>query len=96
MIESAHTLTSSGAAAYLLLHAVLILPISTPYRGFTDEVIGRLNANRRKALEAERPQLKALRPRRTDDFEETLVTVTPSCGFFLRRVSYTVLSRLIG
>jgi hypothetical protein len=34
--------------------------------------------------------------RRTDDFEEELVTVTRSGGFFLRRIFYTVPSRLIG
>jgi hypothetical protein len=33
---------------------------------------------------------------RSDDFEEVLVTVTRSGGFFLRRVFYTVPSRLIG
>jgi Mu transposase, C-terminal domain len=66
------------------------------YRGFVDEVVGRANAGRRKALEIERSQLKTLPPRRTDDFEEALVTVTRSGGFFLRRVFYTVPSRLIG
>jgi hypothetical protein len=35
-------------------------------------------------------------PRRTTDFEEDLVTVTRSSGFLLRRVFYTVPSRLIG
>ena len=66
------------------------------YRCFVDEVVGRANAGRRKALEIERPQLKTLPLRRTNDFEEALVTVTRSGGFFLRRVFYTVPSRLIG
>ena len=66
------------------------------YRRFVDEVVGRANARRRKALEIERAQLKPLPPRRTDDFEEELVTVTRSGGFLLRRVFYTVPSRLIG
>ena len=34
--------------------------------------------------------------RRTGDWEETLVTVTSSGGFTLRKVFYTVPSRLIG
>ena len=59
-------------------------------------MIGRANAARRKALEVERAQLKPLPPRRTDDHEEELVTVTRSSGFLLRRVFYTVPSRLIG
>ena len=66
------------------------------YRRFVDKVVGRANAGRRKALEIERAQLKTLPPRRTDDFEEMLVTVTRSGGFFLRRVFYTIPSRLIG
>jgi hypothetical protein len=35
-------------------------------------------------------------PRRTTDHEEALVTVTRSGGFLLRKVFYTVQSRLIG
>jgi len=66
------------------------------YRRFVDEVVGRANAGRRKALEIERVRLNALPVRRTDDFEEELVTVTRSGGFFLRRIFYTVPSRLIG
>ena len=66
------------------------------YRRFVDEVVGRANANRRHALEIERPLLTSLPPRRTTDFEEDLVTVTRSGGFLLRRVFYTVPSRLIG
>jgi len=66
------------------------------YRRFVDEVVGQANARRHKALEIERAKLKPLPPRRTDDHEEELVTVTRSGGFFLRRVFYTVPSRLIG
>ena len=40
--------------------------------------------------------LKALPERRTGDFEDALVTVTSSGGFTLRKVFYTVPSRLIG
>jgi len=66
------------------------------YRRFVDEVVGRANAGRRKALELERARLKPLPSRRTDDFEEELVTVTRSGGFILRRIFYTAPSRLIG
>jgi hypothetical protein len=66
------------------------------YRRFVDEIVGRANAGRRKLLEIERPKLQPLPPRRTDDFEEELVTVTRSSGFLLRHVFYSVPSRLIG
>ena len=76
-----------GSGEFADLHA---------YRRFVDEVVGRANAGRRKALEIERSRLNVLPVRRTDDFEEELVTVTRSGGFFLRRIFYTVPSRLIG
>lgn len=65
------------------------------YRRFVDEVVGRANAGRRKALEIERVRLNALPMRRTDDFEEELVTVTRSGGSF-SGASSTPFSRLIG
>src|SRR4051794_20211003 len=44
----------------------------------------------------ERPALKELPPRRTTDYEETIVTVTSTSGFILKKVFYSVPSRLIG
>ena len=66
------------------------------YRCFVDELIGRRNARNRKRVDAERAALQPLPPRRTEDGEEAMVTVTSSGGFMLRRVFYTVPSRLIG
>jgi hypothetical protein len=66
------------------------------YSRFVDEIVGRANAGRRKPLEIERSKLQPLPPRRTDDFEEELVTVTRSSGFLLRHVFYSVPSRLMG
>ncbi len=44
----------------------------------------------------ERPALQSLPARRTTDYEETIVTVTSTSGFILKRVFYSVPSRLIG
>jgi len=66
------------------------------YRRFIDEVIGRRNARNRKRIEVERAALKPLPARRTADYEEVRVVVTSSGGFILRRVFYSVPSRLIG
>src|SRR4051794_41258101 len=44
----------------------------------------------------ERPALKELPPRRTTDYEETIVIVTSSSGFSLKKVFYSVPLRLIG
>ena len=48
------------------------------------------------AIDAERAVLGPPPKRRTDGFEETLVRVTRTGGFTLRRVFYTVPSRLVG
>ncbi|MBP1807783.1 hypothetical protein J2Z33_003664 [Rubellimicrobium aerolatum] len=66
------------------------------WRRFVDELIGRRNARNRKLIDAERAVLRPLPARRVEDGEETMVTVTSSGGFMLRRVFYTVPSRLIG
>ena len=95
-IESSHGHLKQALAQALLLrgsHDFADLPL---YRRFVAEVVGRANADRRRALEIERSFLKSLPPRRTTDFEEDLVTVTRNGGFLLRRVFYTVPSRLIG
>ena len=66
------------------------------YRRFVDEIVGRRNAHSRKRIEVERAELKTLPERRTTDYEETIVHVTSAGGFTLRRVFYTVPSRLVG
>jgi hypothetical protein len=66
------------------------------YRHFIAERVSRRNARNRARIEAERAVLAPLPARRTDDFEEIPVTVTSSGGFTLRKVFYTVPSRLVG
>ena len=66
------------------------------YRRFVAEVVGRANAHRSKAIEAERATLQDLPPDRTVDYEPISVNITSSSGFGLRRVFYTVPSNLIG
>jgi len=66
------------------------------YRRFVAEVVGRRNARRREVVQVESRALRPLPVRRTDDFEEAIVQVTSSSAFTLRKVFYTVPSRLIG
>ncbi len=66
------------------------------YRRFVAEVVGRANAHRSKAIEAERAVLRDLPVERTVDYETISVNIGQSSGFVLRRVFYTVPSRLIG
>lgn len=66
------------------------------YRRFIDEIVGRINARNAKRIDAERANLRPLPARRTTDYEEVTLRVTSSGGFTLRKVFYTVPSRLIG
>jgi hypothetical protein len=66
------------------------------YRGFIDEIVGRINARNAKRIDAERGSLRPLPARRTTDYEEVRLPVTSTGGFTLRKVFYTVPSRLIG
>jgi plasmid stability protein len=96
VIESAHGHLKAGLEDALLLRGARDFDDLDAYRGFVDEVVGRRNARRRKRLDLERGALRGLPIRRTGDWEETLVTVTSSSGFILRKVFYSVPSRLIG
>jgi transposase InsO family protein len=66
------------------------------YRRFIDEIVSRKNAHHARRIAAERAALQPLPGQRTCDHEETIVTVTSSGGFALKKVFYTVPSRLIG
>src|SRR6056297_2233914 len=66
------------------------------YRRFIDEIVGRINARNAKRIDVERESLRPLPARRTTDYEEIALRVTSSGGFTLRKVFYTVPSRLIG
>ena len=95
-IESPHGHLKKTIVDQLLLRGSRDFAELDAYRRFVDEVVGRHNARRRKLIEIEQAALKPLPHRRTTDYEEAIVTVTGSGGFTLRKVFYTVPSRLIG
>jgi hypothetical protein len=95
-IESAHGHLKTVLRDELLLRGSRDFTDLAAYRRFIDEVVGRRNARNRKRIEIERTVLKPLPDRRTTDYEEARVLVTSSGGFILRRVFYSVPSRLIG
>jgi hypothetical protein len=95
-IESAHGHLKKALADALLLRGSCAFENLAAYRRFIDEVIGRRNARLGPRIDAERAMLQELPGRRTADYEETIVTVTSSSGFVLRKVFYSVPSRLIG
>ena len=95
-IESPHGHLKRVIEDELLLRGSRDFADLAAYRRFIDEVVGRRNARNRRQIEIERAVLKALPERRTADFEDARVIVTSSGGFILRKVFYTVPSRLIG
>ena len=95
-IESAHGHLKKAVKDALLMRGTNGFDDLAGYRRFIDEIVSRKNAHHVKRIEAERPALQPLPGQRTADFEETIVTITSSGGFTLRKVFYTVPSRLIG
>lgn len=95
-IESAHGHLKRAIEDALLLRGTRDFDDLAAYRRFVDEVVGRRNARLGPRIDAERARLQDLPDRRTADYEETIVTVTSSSGFVLRKVFYSVPSRLIG
>jgi len=95
-IESSHGHLKSAVHDALLLRGAVEFADLAAYRRFIDEIVSRKNARNGKRIDAERALLQPLPRERTCDWEETFVHVTSSGGFTLRKVFYTVPSRLIG
>ena len=95
-IESSHGHFKSAVHDALLLRGAVDFADLAAYRRFIDEIVSRKNARNSPRIDAERALLQALPRDRTCDYEETFVYVTSSGGFTLRKVFYTVPSRLIG
>src|SRR5260370_32372340 len=95
-IESPHGHLKQAIEDALLLRGSRDFDTLDAYRRFIDEIVGRRNARNAKRLDLERSALQSLPARRTTDYEETIVTVTSTSGFILRKVFYSVASRLIG
>ena len=95
-IESSHGHLKRAVGDALLMRGANDFDDLAVYRRFIDEMTSRQNARHAKRIEAERPALQLLPGHRTCDYEDTIVTVTSSGGFTLRKVFYTVPSRLIG
>jgi hypothetical protein len=94
-IESPHGHLKLAIRDALLMRGTMNFEDLGAYRSFLDEIVGRKNARNRQRIDAERTVLQALPQNRTADYEQELVYVSSSGGFVLRKVFYTVPSRLI-
>lgn len=95
-IESSHGHLKNAIRDAVLMRGTSDFDDLETYRGFVDEIVSRRNARYGKRIDAERAALQQLPGSRTSDFEEVVVRVSRSGGFTLRKVFYTVPSRLIG
>jgi hypothetical protein len=95
-IEGPHGHLKSAIGDALLLRGTRHFEDLASYRGFIDEIVARKNLRNARRIDAERAHLQPLPVSRTTDYEEVLAFVTSSSGFTLRKVFYTVPSRLIG
>ena len=95
-IESSHGHLKKAVEDAVLLRGSRDFEDLAAYRRFIDEIIGRRNARNGRRIDVERAVLQDLPVRRTADYEDVSVTVTSSSGFILRKVFYSVPSRLIG
>lgn len=95
-IESPHGHLKAAIKDALLLRGSRDFDDLASYRHFIDEVVSRKNRRNGPRIDAERAVLQPLPGARTSDYEETIVTVTSTSSFTLRKVFYTVPSRLIG
>lgn len=95
-IESAHGHLKTAIRDALLMRGSGDFSDLASYRRFIDEITSAKNRRNAVRIDAERAYLLPLPDRRTSDYEETIVNVTSTSGFTLRKVFYTVPSRLIG
>ena len=95
-VESAHGHLKRAIEQALLLRGSGDFDDLAAYRAFIAEIVGRHNARHRARIDAERASLGPLPARRAQDFELERVQVTSHSGFTLRKVFYSVPSRLIG
>ncbi len=95
-IESAHGHLKAAVADALLLRGAYDFDDLLAYRRFIDEIVSAKNRRNAARIEAERAALQLLPDRRTSDYEEIVVTVTSTSSFTLKKVFYSVPSRLIG
>ncbi len=95
-VEGQHGHLKRGVEQALLLRGGIDFASLEAYRAWIADFIGRRNARRSKLVQLECTALGKLPARRATDYDEATVFVTSSSGFVLRKVFYTVPSRLIG
>lgn len=95
-IESPHGHLKKRIHQTLLLRDSCAFDTVTAYEEFLAEVVRDINSCKQDKIEEERQHLQPLPLQRTADYTEKVVPVSTSSTIKVRRVLYTVPSRLIG
>ncbi|MFK5855550.1 MAG: IS21 family transposase [Bacteroidota bacterium] len=95
-IESAHGHLKRKIDQQLMLRGSRDFILLSEYEKFINLIVAKVNRQCKTRFEEEKMHLKTLPSRRTNDFNELHVKVTSSSTISVKRVTYTVPSRLIG
>lgn len=95
-IEPPHGHLKNRIRQALLIRGTSDFESVSAYRRWIDAIAGDINVRNRDKVAEERRHLKALPLQRTVDYTEEVVRVSTSSTILIRRVVYTVPSRLIG
>ena len=95
-IESAHGHLKRKIDQQLMLRGSREFMDLSDYEKFINLIVTKINRQCKRRFEDEKAHLQALPSRRTHDFSELHVKVTSSSTISVKRVTYTVPSRLIG
>lgn len=95
-IEVAHSHLKQKVDQQLRLRGSRDFTSISEYQSFLDVIIAKINRQCKTRFDEERKHLSELPKRRTNDFSEQYVKVTSSSTISVKRVTYTVPSRLIG
>lgn len=95
-IESAHGHLKRKIDQQLMLRGSRDFTCLNEYETFINLIVAKINRQCKTRFEQEKEHLQALPSRRTNDFSELYVKVTSSSTISVKRVTYTVPSRLVG
>lgn len=95
-VESAHGHLKRRIEQALLLRGYNDFDDLSAYQSWLDQVVKQHNQRNAMAINIERPQLQALPTDKTVEYTDVVVRVTSASTIDVRRVTYTVPSRLIG
>jgi len=95
-IESAHGHLKRKIDQQLILRDSRDFTSLSDYETFVNRIISKINRQCKTRFDEERGHLQSLPSRRTNDFSEQHVKVSSSSTINIKRVTYTVPSRLIG